>query len=191
MCPWPPVFFLKLPSFLLIPHTSSDVAPCDHSVLPCLPKLALNSYTSQDLLWFLLYLEMACALVEIVFMLLSPAQVLPSLWSLPKPRFLLEDQWVSPLCFHTRKVKVKSLSRVQLLATPWTAAHQAPLSMGFSRQGHWSGLPFPSPGESSQPRDRTQVSHIAGRCFTSEPPGKPLSLFLSLIPGWFPDLAEH
>ena len=43
------------------------------------------------------------------------------------------------------KVKVKSLSRVQLLATPWTAAHQAPLSMGFSRQEHWSGVPLPSP----------------------------------------------
>ena len=40
------------------------------------------------------------------------------------------------------KVKVKSLSRVQLLATPWTAAHQAPLSMGFSRQEHWSGVPL-------------------------------------------------
>ena len=43
------------------------------------------------------------------------------------------------------KVKVKSLSRVQLLATPWAAAHQAPLSMGFSRQEYWSGLPLPSP----------------------------------------------
>ena len=40
-----------------------------------------------------------------------------------------------------RKVKVKSLSRVQLLATPWTAAHQAPPSMGFSRQEYWSGVP--------------------------------------------------
>ena len=45
------------------------------------------------------------------------------------------------------KVKVKSLSRVQLFATPWTAAHQAPLSMGFSRQEYWSGVPSPSPNE--------------------------------------------
>ena len=45
------------------------------------------------------------------------------------------------------KVKVKSLSRVQLLATAWTAAHQAPLSMGFSRQECWSGVPLPSPRE--------------------------------------------
>ena len=43
------------------------------------------------------------------------------------------------------KVKVKSLSRVRLLATPRTAAYQAPMSLGFSRQEHWSGLPLPSP----------------------------------------------
>ena len=42
------------------------------------------------------------------------------------------------------KVKVKSLSRVLLFATPWTAAYQAPLSMGFSRQEYWSGVPLPS-----------------------------------------------
>ena len=42
------------------------------------------------------------------------------------------------------KVKVKLLSRVWLCATPWTAAHQAPLPMGFSRQEHWSGVPLPS-----------------------------------------------
>ena len=50
------------------------------------------------------------------------------------------------------KVKVKSLSRVRLFATPWTAAHQAPPSMRFSRQEYWSGLPLPSP--------RTKANHI-------------------------------
>ena len=44
------------------------------------------------------------------------------------------------------KVKVNLLTRVRLLATPWTAAYQAPPSMGFSRQEYWSGLPLPSPG---------------------------------------------
>ena len=44
-----------------------------------------------------------------------------------------------------RKVKVKSLSHVRLLATPWTVAYQAPPSMGFSRQAYWSGVPLPSP----------------------------------------------
>ena len=77
------------------------------------------------------------------------------------------------------KVKVKLLSRVQLFAAPWTVAPQAPPSMGFSRQEYWSGLPFPSPGESSLPRDRTLVSRIAGSRFnlwaTKE------ELFLSLV----------
>ena len=49
------------------------------------------------------------------------------------------------------KVKVKSLSHVWLLVTPWTAAYQAPLSMGFSRQEYWSGVPLPSPDPISYP----------------------------------------
>ena len=44
-----------------------------------------------------------------------------------------------------RKEKVKSLGRAQLLVTPWTAAYQAPPSMGFSRQEYWSRVPLPSP----------------------------------------------
>ena len=50
------------------------------------------------------------------------------------------------------KVKVKSLSRVRLCATPWTAAHQAPPSMGFSRQKYWSGVPSPSPSHWGSPQ---------------------------------------
>ena len=48
------------------------------------------------------------------------------------------------------KVKVKSFSRVQPSATPWTAAHQAPPSMGFSRQEYWSGVPLPSPDQGTK-----------------------------------------
>ena len=48
-------------------------------------------------------------------------------------------------------VKVKSLSRVRLFATPWTVAYQAPLSMGFSKQEYWNGLPFPAPGDLPDP----------------------------------------
>ena len=48
-------------------------------------------------------------------------------------------------------MKVKSLSRVRLFATPWTVAHQAPPSMGFSRQEYWSGLSFPSSGDLPNP----------------------------------------
>ena len=50
------------------------------------------------------------------------------------------------------RVKVKSLSRVRLLATPWTAAYQVPPSMGFSRQEYWSGVPLPAPGDLPDPR---------------------------------------
>ena len=64
---------------------------------------------------------------------------------------------------------MKSLSHVRLFATPWTVAYLAPLSMGFSQQRYWSGLPFPS----SQPRGWTQISHIAGKCFTIWATGKP------------------
>ena len=49
------------------------------------------------------------------------------------------------------KVKVKSLSHVQLSVTPWTATYQAPQSMGFSRQEYWSGVPLPSPSWMASP----------------------------------------
>ena len=54
-----------------------------------------------------------------------------------------------------------ALSVFRLFEIPRTIAHQAPLSTGFSRQEYWSGLPFPSPGESSQAEDRTSVSSIS------------------------------
>ena len=54
-------------------------------------------------------------------------------------------EWVAISFSNAGKQKVKSLSRVRLFATPWTAAHQAPPSMGFSRQEYWSGVPLPSP----------------------------------------------
>ena len=61
--------------------------------------------------------------------------------------------------------EVKLLSRVWPCVTPRTVAYQPPPSMGFSRQEHWSGLPFPSPGDLPDPRDRTQLCCIPGRCF--------------------------
>ena len=74
---------------------------------------------------------------------------------------------------HVRVLCLCVLSHVWLLATPWTRAHQAPLSMEFSRPEYWSGDPF-SRG-SSQPRNWTHDSYtscIAGRFFTAEPPEK-------------------
>ena len=60
---------------------------------------------------------------------------------------VLAQKFVRYLYTHTQK----SLSRVQLFATPWTVAHQVPRSMGFSRHEYWSELPFPSPGDLPDP----------------------------------------
>ena len=103
----------------------------------------------------LLHCELPCLLPArcLTLLLLLPSRsvvsdsVRPHRWQpsrLPRP-------WDSPGkntgvgCHFLLQVKVKSLSRVRLLATPWTAAHQAPPSMGFSRQEYWSGVPLPSP----------------------------------------------
>ena len=73
------------------------------------------------------------------------------------------------------KVKVKSLSRVWLFATPWTVAYQASPSMGFSRQGYWSGLLFPSPGDLPHPRIEPEFPVLQADALPSEPPRKPHS----------------
>ena len=63
---------------------------------------------------------------------------------------LFQSQYTS-FSYTLLKVKVKSLSHVQLFATLWTVAYQAPPSIEFSRQEYWSGLPFPSPGDLPNP----------------------------------------
>ena len=76
------------------------------------------------------------------------------------------------------------LSYVRLIVTPWTVAHQAPLSMRFCRWEYQSGLPFPTPGKASWPRDGIHVfwvSCIAGRFFTAEPPGEAIYCILDII----------
>ena len=68
----------------------------------------------------------------------------------------------------------QSLSRVQLFVTSWTVAHKVPLCMVFHRQEYRRGLPFPTPGDLSDPGDRIQVSCTDRQIFfTTEPPGKP------------------
>ena len=71
------------------------------------------------------------------------------------------------------KVKVKSLSRVRLFATLWTVEHQAPPSMGFSKQEYWNGLPFPSLGDLPDPGIEPRSPALQADALTSEPPGKP------------------
>ena len=71
------------------------------------------------------------------------------------------------------KVKVKSLSSVQLVATPWTAAYQAPLSMGFSRQEYWSRLPCPPPGDLPNPGIEPGSPALQVDALPAKLPGKP------------------
>ena len=77
------------------------------------------------------------------------------------------------------KVKVKSLSRVRLFATPWTVAYQAPPSMGFFRQEYWSGFPFPSPGDLPNPGVEPRFPALEANALTSEPPGKSFQYILN------------
>ena len=70
---------------------------------------------------------------------------------------------------------MKSLSCVQLFATPWIVAYQASPSMGFSRQEYWSGLPSPSPGDLPDPGIEPGSPTLEADALTSKPPGKPIS----------------
>ena len=74
--------------------------------------------------------------------------------------------------FEQWEVSVKLLSSVRLFVTPWTIAHQAPPSMEFSRQEYWSGLPFPSPGDLSNPGIEPGSPALQADTLPSEPPGK-------------------
>ena len=85
--------------------------------------------------------------------------------------FNLEEK-KNRLCYYEMSIrKVKSLSCIQLFATPWTVACQAPLSVGFSRQEYWSGLPFPSPGDLPNPGIEPGSPALQADSLPSEPQG--------------------
>ena len=89
------------------------------------------------------------------------------------------------------KVKVKSLSRVGLFATPWTVAHQASPSMEFSRQEYWSGLPFPSPGNLANPEIKPGSPALWADTLPFEPPGNPLIPVQCLLIFFLVDFSEE
>ena len=68
----------------------------------------------------------------------------------------------------------ESLSHVQLFATPWTVAHRAPLSMKFSRQEYWSGLPYPPPGDLPDPGTKPRSPALQADSLPSKTSGKPM-----------------
>ena len=83
--------------------------------------------------------------------------------------------------FYSTIFEVKLLSRVRLFATPWTVAHQAPRSMGFSRHEYWSGLPFPSPGDLPNPGIKPRSPALEADALLSDLPGKPNSTIFSRL----------
>ena len=99
--------------------------------------------------------------------------------------FLPQSHFLFSICVCGKKnvrvcACVLSGSIMSDFATLWTATHQAPLSMGFPRQEHWTGLPFPLPGDLPNPGiDQTHVPCIACGFFTTEPPG---NAFFPIIP---------
>ena len=112
-------------------------------------------------LWSLFYLGLFCLLLQAP----TPAY-------LGVPFFLFHVKW--------SEVEWMSLSHVWLFATPWTVAHQAPLSMGFSRQEYWSGLPFHFPGDLSNLGIEPRSPTFQAGSLPSEPPGKPVTLYKRL-----------
>ena len=109
---------------------------------------------------------------------LVPIHICPSMCLFPRlpcPRSssLPLFKPLTSLLRYRKEKKVKSLSRVRLFVTPWTAAYQATPSMEFSRQEYWSGLPFPSPGDLPDPGIKLRSPALQADALPSKPPGKP------------------
>ena len=115
-----------------------------------LPTFAFESPIMKGHLFGVLVLEglaAAAKLLQSCLTLCDPIDSSPPSYPVPGILQARIMEWVA-ISFSSAwkwKVKVKSLSCVWLFATPWTAAYQAPPSMGFSRQEYWSGVPLPSP----------------------------------------------
>ena len=92
--------------------------------------------------------------------------------------FNIKSFWMH--CVTNGLANVKSLSRVWLFATLWTVAHQAPLSIGFSRQEYWGGLPFPSPDDLLNPGIEPGSPSVQADALTSELPGKTIYIYISI-----------
>ena len=150
-----------------------------HSLMPTLCNYSLLSSSVNGILQARILAAAAAKSLQSCPTLCDPIDGSPPgspIPGIPQARTL---EWVA-IAFSNAwkwKVKMKSLSHVWLLVTPWTAAHQAPPSMGFSRQEYWTGVPLPSPRILEWVAipfsrgyfwdcDLTQISCLAGRFFT-------------------------
>ena len=138
---------------LLAPYSSpqSYSSPCPNVVPGILPWSILwpNLLVSASWLrsWHLSKSTAAAKLLQLCLTLCDPIEGSPPGSPILGILQARTPEWVA-ISFSNAwkwKVKVKSLSHVQPTVTPWTAAHQAPPSMGFSRKEYWSGVPLPSP----------------------------------------------
>ena len=95
--------------------------------------------------------------------------------------------WFTFICSQSYTIvfsESESCSVVTDSATPWTVAHQVPLSTEFSRPEYWSGLPFPSPGNLPDPGIKTRSPVLQADSLQSEPPGKPIAFPRMMIILW-------
>ena len=136
-------------------------------------QASLSFTVSQDLLKFM---SVASVILSNHLILCRLCLFLPSIF--PWIRVFSNESALPSRWPKYCSYKVKSLSRVRLFATPWTIAYQAPLSMGFSRQEYWSGLPFPSPRDLPNPGIKPGSPALQTDALPSEPPGSPIYLSL-------------
>ena len=129
--------------------TISVVSSAYLKLLVFLPAILIPACASSSPAFLTMYSAAAAKSLQLCPTLCNPRGGSPPAPPPPVPGILQVRtlEWVASSFSNAWKwkVKVKSLSHVQLLATPWTAAYQAPPSMGFSRQEYWSGVPLPSP----------------------------------------------
>ena len=129
-------------------------------------------------LLFIIYLgKMAkCSILSLCLSVFKIINSFPSLLQMSLSHgdffYYLYNLWI------INNLNAQSLSCVWLFATPWTVARQAPLSMGLSWQEYWSGLPFPPPGDLSDPGNESSsptIPALIGGFSITKPPGKPIS----------------
>ena len=145
---------------VIFPPTLNLLPICSQSIHTDISPKLFRNFSCQQLHFYFLFLFLLAQFGKLQFLLNVCAKSLQSCPTLcdpldgsppgsPVPGILqartLEWLAISFSNVWKWKVKVKLLGRVRLLATPWTVAHQAPPSIGFSRQEYWSGVPLPSP----------------------------------------------
>ena len=143
------IFQARIPEWVTISFSRGSSQLMDRTHFSCFADgFFIHWATGEVCAYPVLLITLAAAkLLQSCLTLCDPIDGSP--WGSPVPGILQARtlEWVA-ISFSNAwkwKVKVKSLSLVWLLATPWTAAHQTPPSMGFSRQECWSGVPLPSP----------------------------------------------